>query len=109
MVLGPSLFVSCLGVVERGVLAAGVAVMDELDLLDLLAHGEGHPERVEDEVGAHVRRELPAGWKKFTLSEGTYPQLSACGDGQTEQLVVGRFSTATQPSGTGVRVANPST
>jgi hypothetical protein len=56
-----------------------------------------------------LRRELPAGWKKFTLSEGTYLRLSACGDGRTEQLVVGRFSTATQPSGTGVRVANPST
>jgi hypothetical protein len=55
-----------------------------------------------------LRRELPAGWKKFTLSEGTYLRLSACGDGRTEQLVVG-FYAASQPSGTGVRVANPST
>ena len=45
--------------VELG-LAAGVAVVHELDLVDPLGHGEGHPERVEDEVGAHVRRELPA-------------------------------------------------
>jgi hypothetical protein len=34
--------------------------MDELHLLDPLCHSEGHPESVEDEVGAHVRRELPA-------------------------------------------------
>lgn len=48
-----------LAVVERGVLAAGVTVMDELDLHDPLGQGEGHPERVEDKIGSHVRRELP--------------------------------------------------
>ncbi len=48
----------CVG--ERGVLAAGVAVMNERDLLDPLGHGEGHPERVEHEIGTHVRCELPA-------------------------------------------------
>jgi hypothetical protein len=35
-------------------------VVDELDLVDPLGYGEGHPERVEDEIGAHVRCELPA-------------------------------------------------
>ena len=34
-------------------------MVHELDLIDALSHGEGHPERVEDEIGAHVRCELP--------------------------------------------------
>ena len=49
-----------LAVVVGGVLAAGVAVVHELDLVDPLGHRERHPERVEDEIGAHVRCELPA-------------------------------------------------
>jgi hypothetical protein len=35
-------------------------VVHELDLVDALGHGERHPELVEDEIGAHVRCELPA-------------------------------------------------
>src|SRR5215213_6346264 len=49
-----------LAVVERGVLAAGVAVMDELDIGAGAAQVERHPQRVEDEIGAHVLGELPA-------------------------------------------------
>ena len=39
---------------------AGVAVMDEVDVGAGLAARQRHPQGVEDEVGAHVRRELPA-------------------------------------------------
>jgi hypothetical protein len=49
-----------LSVVERGVLAAGVAVMDERDVCARSALSERHAQGVEDEVGAHVRCELPA-------------------------------------------------
>ena len=34
--------------------------MDELDVRAGLSASQGHPERVEDEVGTHVVRELPA-------------------------------------------------
>jgi hypothetical protein len=34
--------------------------MDERDVGSRVALGECHPQGVEDEVGAHVRRELPA-------------------------------------------------
>jgi hypothetical protein len=40
-------------------LPAGVAVVDQLDVGG--AEVERHLERVEDEVGAHVPGELPAG------------------------------------------------
>ena len=49
-----------LGVVVRAILAAGVAVMNELDVGAGPALGECHPQRVEHEVGAHVLGELPA-------------------------------------------------
>jgi hypothetical protein len=35
-------------------------VGDQLDVGAALASRERHPQRVEDERGAHVRRELPA-------------------------------------------------
>jgi hypothetical protein len=38
-----------------GVLAAGVGVVDELDVGAGLAAGQGHAQRVEHEVGAHMR------------------------------------------------------
>jgi hypothetical protein len=41
-------------------LAAGVGVVDELDVGPGLAAGQGHAQRVEHEVGAHVCGELPA-------------------------------------------------
>src|SRR5204862_231592 len=49
-----------LRVVGAGVLASSVAVMDQLDVGAGAALSERHLERVEDEVRAHVRRELPA-------------------------------------------------
>ena len=45
---------------EARVLRAGVAVVDELDVGAVLAARQGHPQRIEDEAGAHVRRKLPA-------------------------------------------------
>src|SRR2546430_14527252 len=45
--------------VETG-LGAAVGVVDELDVGAGAAQPERHLERVEHEVGAHVRRELPA-------------------------------------------------
>jgi tRNA-Thr(GGU) m(6)t(6)A37 methyltransferase TsaA len=42
------------------VLAAGVGVMDELDVGARLASRQRHTGRVEDERGAHVPSELPA-------------------------------------------------
>src|SRR5581483_5243618 len=55
-----AMVVEDLAVVERGVLAAGVAVVDELDVGAGAAQVERHPQRVEDEIGAHVVGELPA-------------------------------------------------
>ena len=43
-----------------GVLSAGVAVMDQLDVGAGVATRERHPQRVEHEIGAHVAGELPA-------------------------------------------------
>jgi hypothetical protein len=41
-------------------LAAGIAVVDELDVGAGAATAEGHAQGVEDEVGAHVAGQLPA-------------------------------------------------
>jgi hypothetical protein len=41
-------------------LAAGVGVVHQFEISAGSAPGERHPQRVEDEVGAHVARELPA-------------------------------------------------
>jgi len=41
-------------------LAAGIAVVHELDVGAWVASGERHPQRVQDQVGAHVAGELPA-------------------------------------------------
>ena len=49
-----------LAVVVRAILRPGVAVVDQLDVRAVTAPGERHPQRVEDEVGAHVVGELPA-------------------------------------------------
>jgi hypothetical protein len=48
-----------LGVVEARVLRAAVAVMHERDGGTRRALAERHPQRVEHERGAHVRRQLP--------------------------------------------------
>ena len=45
---------------EAGVLRAGIGVVDEVDVGAGLATRERHPQGIEDEIGAHVRRELPA-------------------------------------------------
>ena len=45
---------------ETGVSAAGIAVVNELDVGAWLASRQRHPQRVEHEIGAHVARELPA-------------------------------------------------
>jgi hypothetical protein len=55
-----AVIVEGLGVVDRGVLAVGVAVMGKRDVSARLSKRERHPQRVEHEVGAHVGRELPA-------------------------------------------------
>jgi hypothetical protein len=39
---------------------AAVAVVHQGDVGPLVALAEGHPQRVEDQRGAHVRRQLPA-------------------------------------------------
>jgi hypothetical protein len=49
-----------LGVVDARVLAASVGVVDQLDVGAGAAPVKRHSQRVEDEVGAHVRGELPA-------------------------------------------------
>jgi hypothetical protein len=49
-----------LRVVDAGVLTASVAVVDQLDVCARTAAMKGHSQGVEDEVGAHVRGELPA-------------------------------------------------
>jgi hypothetical protein len=49
-----------LGEGVAGVLAAGVGVVDQLDIRVVVTTGQRHPQRVEHEVGAHVGRELPA-------------------------------------------------
>jgi hypothetical protein len=41
-------------------LIASVAVVDQLDVGARAASVERHPERVEDEIGAHVAGALPA-------------------------------------------------
>jgi hypothetical protein len=41
-------------------LAAGVGVVDQLDIRAVVTTGQRHPQRGEHEVGAHVGRELPA-------------------------------------------------
>jgi hypothetical protein len=41
-------------------LAAGVGVMDEFDVGAPAPPRERHPQRIQDQVGAHVARELPA-------------------------------------------------
>ena len=43
-----------------GVLTAGVGVMNEFDVGAALPLGERHPQGVEHQVGAHVRRKPPA-------------------------------------------------
>jgi hypothetical protein len=47
-------------VVLTGVLRAGMGVMHELHVRAGLPGPERHPQRVQDERGAHVRGELPA-------------------------------------------------
>src|SRR5207245_1861700 len=49
-----------LAVVDAGVLRAAIGVMDQLDIGAGAALAERHLESVEDEIGAHVRGELPA-------------------------------------------------
>ena len=45
---------------EAGVLAAGITVMDKLDVGAGPTARERHPQRIEHEIGAHVTRELRA-------------------------------------------------
>ncbi len=49
-----------LGVERRGVLAASVGMCHKAEVGAGLAGAERHPEGIEDQVGAHVPRELPA-------------------------------------------------
>src|SRR4051812_32750736 len=49
-----------LGVVDAGVLTSSVAVMDQFDVGSGTALAERYLQGVEDEVGAHMARELPA-------------------------------------------------
>src|SRR5919109_2294890 len=49
-----------LGVVDRGVLATAIGVVDELDVGAWAALPERHPQRVERERGGHMGGELPA-------------------------------------------------
>ncbi len=48
------MIVECLRVVDRGVLAPGIGVMNQLDIGARRPLMQSHPQRVEDERGAHV-------------------------------------------------------
>ena len=50
----------CLRVADARVLRAGVLVAEEHDVEARLAAMKRHRQRIEDEVGAHLARELPA-------------------------------------------------
>jgi|tagenome__1003787_1003787.scaffolds.fasta_scaffold16445787_1 hypothetical protein len=49
-----------------GVLRAGIRVMDELDVGAASTPRQRHPQRIENEVGAHVRGGLPADRREKT-------------------------------------------
>ena len=53
-----------------GELRAGVGVGDQPDKPSAAAGASGHLERVEDHVGAHVRRHTPAGNAQFSHQTG---------------------------------------
>jgi hypothetical protein len=67
-----------LGVVDAGVLAAGVRVVHQRDVGARPSLGERHPQRVEHQRGAHVVSELPAHVRRLKTSITNAKNTTPC-------------------------------